>query len=102
MAWTYSALAILHSAAETSGGVDVIWSSGIGTVVAVLGIAVGVLMYSPRRRYRSAGLPASIPYQGQKRWHMILGLVFGVAAATWAFSGMHSMDPFSFSTSISC
>jgi hypothetical protein len=72
----------------------VIWSSGIGTVVAILGIAVGMLMYSPRKRYRFAGSSTSIPYQGQKRWHMIFGLVFGVAAATWAFSGMLSMDPF--------
>src|SRR5262249_39147489 len=30
-------------------------------------------------------------YRGQKRWHTILGLVFGVLACTWAFSGMLSM-----------
>jgi hypothetical protein len=29
-----------------------------------------------------------------KRWHTVLGLLFGVLAATWAFSGMLSMDPF--------
>ena len=51
-------------------------------------------MYSPSKRYRYAGMPSSIPYRGQKRWHTVLGLIFGVATITWAFSGMLSMDPF--------
>jgi hypothetical protein len=72
----------------------VIWSSGIGTFAAILGLVVGVWMYSPSRRYRHAGAATSIPYTGQKHWHMIFGLIFGVGAATWAFSGMLSMDPF--------
>ena len=72
----------------------VIWSSGIGTFAAILGLIVGAWMYSPSKRYRYEGAPSAIPYRGQKRWHMVLGLVFGVAAATWAFSGMLSMDPF--------
>ena len=72
----------------------VIWSSGAGTVAAMLGLAVGAWMYSPSKRYRYDGAPTRIPYHGQKRWHMVLGLVFGLAAVTWAFSGMLSMDPF--------
>jgi hypothetical protein len=72
----------------------VIWSSGIGTLAVCLGIVVGVWMYSPARAYRYEGAPSRIPYRGQKRWHMILGLIFGVGAATWAFSGMLSMEPF--------
>jgi hypothetical protein len=72
----------------------VIWSSGIGTFAAILGLVVGVWMYSPSRRYRLAGATTGIPYRGQKRWHMIFGLVFGLGAVTWAFSGMLSMDPF--------
>jgi hypothetical protein len=72
----------------------VIWSSGIGTGAAILGILVGVWMYSPSKKYRNAGAPTSIPYRGQKRWHTIFGLVFGLGAASWAFSGMLSMDPF--------
>jgi hypothetical protein len=51
-------------------------------------------MYSPRRRYRYAGAPTSIPYVGWKRWHTIVGLVFGVVTTTWAFSGLLSMGPF--------
>jgi hypothetical protein len=72
----------------------VIWSSGIGTASALLGVIIGVWMYSPSRRYRYGGVPTSIPYRGQKRWHMVFGLLFGLGAATWAFSGMLSMDPF--------
>jgi hypothetical protein len=72
----------------------VIWSSGVGTIVAILGIVIGGWMYSPSKRYRYDGAPSRIPYRGQKRWHMVLGLVFGVGAVTWAFSGMLSMDPF--------
>ena len=59
-----------------------------------LGVVIGAWMYSPSKRYRYAGMPSSIPYRGQKRWHTVLGLIFGVATITWAFSGMLSMDPF--------
>jgi len=72
----------------------VIWTSGIGTISALLGIVIGVWMYSPSKRYRRAGVPTSIPYRGQKRWHTVFGLIFGLGAASWAFSGMLSMDPF--------
>ena len=72
----------------------VIWSSGIGTISAILGVVIGIWMYSPSRKYRYAGAPTSIPYRGQKRWHTVFGLIFGVATVTYAFSGMLSMDPF--------
>lgn len=72
----------------------VIWSSGLGAVTATLGLSLGVWMYSPSRRYRYRGTPARTPYRGQKRWHMLLGLIFGLGAITWAFSGLLSMDPF--------
>ena len=72
----------------------VVWSSTIGTISASLGVIVAIWMYSPRKRYRYDGAPTSIPYRGQKRWHMVLGLVFGMATITWAFSGLLSMEPF--------
>ncbi|HEX3644709.1 MAG TPA: PepSY domain-containing protein [Vicinamibacterales bacterium] len=72
----------------------VIWSSGVGAAAAMFGLVVGVWMYSPSKRYRIAGVQTSIPYRGQKRWHAIFGLLFGLGAVTWAFSGMLSMDPF--------
>ncbi len=72
----------------------VIWSSGIGTIAAIIGVVIGAWMYSPSRKYRYAGAATSIPYRGQKRWHTVCGLIFGVATVTYAFSGMLSMDPF--------
>jgi len=69
----------------------VIWLSGIATVAALMGLIVGLIMYSPSRRM-------SIPYTGQKRLHHILGLFFGIVACTWAFSGMLSMEPFPLSS----
>jgi len=75
-------------------GKFVIWASGLATVTAIIGITVGLWMYSPGKPYLNAGAPSAIPYSGQKRWHMILGLIFGVVTCTWAFSGMLSMDPF--------
>jgi len=72
----------------------VIWLSATGAVTASLGIAIGLWMYSPGKRYQNEGRATRIPYRGQKRWHAILGLLFGAGAVTWAFSGMMSMDPF--------
>jgi hypothetical protein len=72
----------------------VIWASGLGTVAALLGIAIGAWTYSPSKTYLPAGKNSSMPYLGSKRWHMSLGLIFGPLACTWAFSGMLSMDPF--------
>ena len=72
----------------------VVWSSLIGTIAAVIGLVIILWMYSPRKRYRHAGEPTSIPYRGWKRWHAITGLFFGVVTTTWAFSGLLSMGPF--------
>jgi hypothetical protein len=74
----------------------VVWSSGIGAIAALLGIVIAVWMYSPAKRYRYQNAPTSIPYRGWKRWHTIFGLVCGVTALTWAFSGLLSMGPFEF------
>jgi PepSY-associated TM region len=72
----------------------IIWTSGIATVAALLGLCVGISLYSPSKRYKYLGAPSSVPYTGDKRLHMTLGLFFGLVACTWAFSGMLSMDPF--------
>jgi hypothetical protein len=71
----------------------VIWLSGAGTVTTLLGLAAGFWMYSPSKRYRFRSSPSHIPYSGQMRWHMILGLTFGLVTFTWILSGMLSMDP---------
>jgi len=75
----------------------VVWSSGIGTIMSLLGIAIGLWLYSPSKRYRFPSGARSVPYTGQKRWHTILGLFFGLTVCTWAFSGMMSMEPFDLS-----
>lgn len=72
----------------------VVWSSLIGTIASLIGLVIIVWMYSPRKRYRYAGAPTSIPYRGWKRWHAIAGIFFGVVATSWAFSGLLSMGPF--------
>jgi PepSY-associated transmembrane protein len=89
--WLYFTPLRVHQQAWSR---TVIWASGIGTVATLLGIVVAVWTYSPSKRYRLAGAPARLPYRGQKRWHAVIGLIVGVTAATWAFSGMLSMDPF--------
>jgi len=63
----------------------VIWISGAGTVMSLLGLAAGVWLYSSSKR---------VPFKGQKHWHVILGLVFGLVTCTWVFSGLLSMSPF--------
>jgi hypothetical protein len=70
------------------------YSAMVGVGVAIIGIVVGVWMYSPPRKYRHKKIPTSVPYKGQKRLHTILGLVFGLATVTWTFSGSLAFWPF--------
>lgn len=71
----------------------VVWSSTIGTVLAITGILIGILRWRFRRRYASGH---RTPYrEGWMRWHHLTGLVFGTLAATWVFSGLMSMNPWS-------
>jgi hypothetical protein len=71
-----------------------IWSSLIGTIGAIIGVVVALWMYSPKKKYRLAGQSTGVPYRGQKRWHWIFGVVFGVATITWTFSGLMTLGPF--------
>src|SRR5262249_15414720 len=59
----------------------VLWTSGIATVLAALGIILGFTQYSTR-------------YAGIMRWHYVTGIAFGVFSLTWVFSGLLSMEPF--------
>jgi uncharacterized iron-regulated membrane protein len=89
--WLYFTPLRKHQAEWSS---VVVWSSLIGTIAALIGLAIIVWMYSPRKQYRFAGAQTSIPYRGWKRWHAITGLFFGLVTTTWAFSGLLSMGPF--------
>jgi hypothetical protein len=64
----------------------VVWSSGLVCALAGLGLLLGIVQ-SKRK------------YVGPMRWHYITGLVFGVFTATWAFSGLLSMEPFEWTNS---
>jgi uncharacterized iron-regulated membrane protein len=66
----------------------------VGTAGAIIGVIVGLWLYSPEKKYRFAGAPSRIPYRGWKRWHTIFGLVFGLATITWTFSGSLAFLPF--------
>lgn len=71
----------------------VIWSSAIGAVSVLIGLVLAVIQFAPRRPFRFSRIGSYIPYAGWMRWHYITGLVFGVFALTWVFSGLLSMEP---------
>jgi len=70
------------------------YAAMVGTAGATVGVVIGIWLYSPRKRYRFAGAPSRIPYRGQKRLHVIFGLIFGLATVTWTFSGSLAFLPF--------
>lgn len=72
----------------------VVWTSGIGCILAILGL---VMSMTQLRKVRPFSFSKAIPYRGMMRWHYILGTVFGVFILTWAFSGLLSMEPFAWS-----
>src|SRR5215471_13813429 len=59
----------------------VLWTSGIGAILACLGLVLAFTQYAT-------------PYAGLMRWHYISGVAFGVFSLTWVFSGLLSMEPF--------
>lgn len=69
----------------------VVVAAALGCVLALLGLALGVTQFNKAKPFRWA---AAVRYQGLMRWHYILGVVFGVFALTWVFSGLLSMEPF--------
>ena len=77
----------------------VLWTSGIGIVLALLGIVLGILQLRITRPFRFARLGSYLPYSGWMRWHYVTGLVFGVFTLTFVFSGWLSMEPWGWATS---
>ena len=68
-----------------------VWTSSLACVLAIMGL---VLMVTKLRRPKPFKLSAAIPYAGWMRWHYITGSVFGLFTLTWAFSGLLSMEPY--------
>jgi len=66
----------------------VIWTSLVGTFLAVTGIYLGIRQFGRQRDGRWAS-----PYRGFLYWHHVPGLIFGVFALSWVFSGLLSMNP---------
>lgn len=76
----------------------VLWTSGLGCVLALIGIVVGLLQFAPTRPFKFKRVLSYIPYTGWMRWHYITGVVFGIFTLTWVFSGMLSMEPWFWSS----
>ena len=69
----------------------IIYTSLAGSVLALLGIWVGILRWRVRGRFKSG---SKSPYRdGWMKWHHVAGLLFGLVTLTWVFSGLMSMNP---------
>jgi hypothetical protein len=75
----------------------IIYVSLAGTLMCAAGLTWGFWRLAPRRGYRLRDRRQWSPYSRAIRWHHYLGLVFGAATLMWVFSGMLSMDPWSWS-----
>lgn len=84
--WLYPTLLRQNGALWTE---IVIWTSVAGTFLAATGMYVGINRL--RRRPRDGQLVS--PFRGWWYWHHISGLIFGVLALTWVFSGLMTMNP---------
>jgi hypothetical protein len=69
----------------------VVYASLAGTILALTGFTVGVMRWRFGAPYKTG---SHSPYrEGYMWWHHIVGLVFGVTAVAFVFSGMMSMNP---------
>lgn len=69
---------------------SVVITASVGTVLAVIGLVLGITSLRPRAGSRQRSV---FPFSGWMHWHHVLGLVFGVFVLTWVFSGLLSMEP---------
>ena len=63
------------------------WTSGIGTIMCLIGMVLAVLI-SRKKRIKQLGSPFRKRWY---HWHYVSGIVFGFFAATFALSGMMSL-----------
>ena len=76
----------------------VLWTSGLGIALALLGIVLGIIQLRITRPSASSASAPTLPYSGWMRWHYVTGLVFGVFTLTFVFSGWLSMEPWGWAT----
>jgi hypothetical protein len=80
-----------------------LWSNTVialslaGTVLCAVGVMWGLWRLAPLRGYRLRDRRQWTPYSFAMRWHHYLGLTFGMTTMMWVFSGLLSMDPWSWS-----
>lgn len=68
-----------------------VYISLAATLLAVGGMAVGMMRWRLQGRYRNE---SKSPYRAPlMRWHHILGLGFGLLTVAWIFSGLLSVNP---------
>lgn len=94
MHWLYFAPFRRHAGLWSS---TIIWVSIAGTVMCIAGLAWGMWRLAPWQGYRLRDHQQWTPYSFMMRWHHYLGLIFGITTLTWVFSGLLSMDPWSWS-----
>jgi len=63
------------------------WGSFAGNFVCLSGLIAGIWQFSASRRFRRKGKASFSPYSTWLLWHHYAGLIFGVVACTWIFSG---------------
>ena len=66
----------------------VIWTSVVGTFLAVTGLYLGI-----KELRRRANGKLTSPHRGLMYWHHVPGLIFGVLVLSWVLSGLFSMNP---------
>jgi hypothetical protein len=71
----------------------VLWTSGLGVVATLVGLVLAVIQFAPPTPFRWTRVVSAIPYAGAMWWHYVFGVIFGMFALTWVFSGMLSMEP---------
>jgi hypothetical protein len=68
------------------------WLSWVGIAMCVAGVAVGILRFGIKKRFKHRGVPSRSPYVGLVKWHHYAGLIFGLAVVIWMFSGLVSLS----------
>ena len=67
----------------------VIWLSGLGSVMCLIGLVLGVYILTKQYRKKKK---LGTPYRKfSYKWHHVLGFVFGIFVFTFVFSGMMSL-----------
>jgi hypothetical protein len=76
----------------------ILWTAGVGAVLALLGLVLAFVQFSPSRPFRPGRVFSYNPYAGWMRWHYVTGVLFGVFTLTWALSGYLSLEPYSWAS----